>query len=93
MLITNDTGARHIAAAMGSAVVTLFGSTDPRWAQIDYPSERIVRGEVPCSPCQLKLCNQPAGPASHQCMAAITVEMVTQAANELLDARANGGGQ
>jgi heptosyltransferase II len=86
LLVTNDTGARHLAAAMRIGVVTLFGSTDPAWARIDYPRERLVRVPVPCSPCQQKLCAQPAGPAYHQCMEQITPEMVFAAAAELLDA-------
>ena len=88
LMVTNDTCARHIAAALGLAVVTLFGSTDPRWSAIDYELERIIRVDVPCSPCQRKMCNQPPGPAYHQCMEAITVEMVLPAAEELLDLEA-----
>jgi heptosyltransferase-2 len=88
LVVTNDTGARHIAAALGSAVVTLFGSTDPRWSAIDCELERTIRVDVPCSPCQKPLCFQPPGPAYHQCMEAITVEMVLPAAEELLDLQA-----
>ncbi|MCE5277071.1 MAG: lipopolysaccharide heptosyltransferase II [Planctomycetaceae bacterium] len=85
LVITGDTGVRHIAAAMGTAVVTLFGSTDPVWAQIDYPRERILRVEVPCSPCQRKMCDQPPGPIYHQCMAAISPAMVLEQVLALLD--------
>jgi len=84
LMITNDTGARHIAAALGVDVVTLFASTDPRWSEIDYPRERIVRAEVACAPCGQKLCAQAAGPQYQQCTAAITPEMVLRAAEELL---------
>ncbi len=84
LLITNDTGARHIAAALGIGLVTLFGSTDRRWAQIDYRRERIVQVDVPCAPCQSKMCVRPAGPTYHQCMNLITPEMVLEAATELL---------
>jgi heptosyltransferase-2 len=91
LLITNDTGARHFAAALGVDVVTIFGSTNPVWAQIDYPRERIVRADLPCSPCQQKICPQPAGPKYHQCMAAITVDMVLSAAGELLQTRHSAG--
>jgi heptosyltransferase-2 len=84
LLITNDTGARHIAAALGVAVLTLFGSTDQRWSRIDYDRERIISVDVGCSPCQKKMCPLPAGPAYHQCMQRITPEMVIEAAAELL---------
>ena len=45
LLITNDTGPRHIAAALGTPVVGLFGPTDHRWTDIDCPHERIVVAE------------------------------------------------
>ncbi|MFB3893776.1 MAG: lipopolysaccharide heptosyltransferase II [Phycisphaerae bacterium] len=85
LLITNDTGARHIGAAVGAAVVTIFGSTDPDWTVIHYGRERQVRTTVDCAPCQKKTCPQPAGPHYHQCMDAITPEQVLAAAEELLD--------
>lgn len=84
LLVTNDTGARHFAAAVGCGVVTIFGSTDPVWAEINYPLERQVRVHVPCSPCQSKVCRQAPGPQFHQCMQAVTVEMVLEAVEDLL---------
>jgi heptosyltransferase-2 len=84
LLVTNDTGARHLAAAAGIAVVTVFGSTDPEWSRIDYPRERIVRVDVECSPCQQKLCAQPAGPDYHKCLERVGADMVYAAASELL---------
>ncbi|MFA6134795.1 MAG: lipopolysaccharide heptosyltransferase II [Phycisphaerae bacterium] len=86
LVVTNDTGARHIAAGLGTPVVTIFGSTDPRWAAIDFDRERIIRVAVPCSPCQQRLCFQRPGPAYHQCMEAITCDMVLPACEELLSA-------
>jgi heptosyltransferase-2 len=85
VLVTNDTGARHIAAAIGSAVVTVFGSTDPLWAKINYARERIVSVEVDCGPCGRKLCDQIPGPKYHQCMHNMTAEMVVDAVEQLLD--------
>ena len=79
LVITNDTGLRHIAAAFDVPVVTVFGSTDPVWAQIDYERERILRVDVPCSPCQKKHCVAPPGVAFHECMAAISPAMVLAA--------------
>ncbi len=87
LLITNDTGARHIAAAMGIGVVTIFGSTNPVRAEIDYPREIKLRVAVPCSPCQQKQCPNPPGEEHMQCMTAVTVEMVLEAAEKLLDSR------
>jgi heptosyltransferase-2 len=93
LLVTNDTGARHVGAAMGAAVVTIFGSTDPDWTRLDYPRERLVRTAVECAPCQKKRCRLPAGPTRHRCMTAIPVEMVLAAAEELLQGpRAPRGG-
>ncbi len=42
LLVTNDTGPRHIAAALGTPTVALFGPTDCRWTPLDYPNERRV---------------------------------------------------
>ena len=45
LLITNDTGPRHIAAALGTPVVCLFGPTDPRWTATDFDRERRMHAE------------------------------------------------
>jgi heptosyltransferase-2 len=90
LLVTNDTGARHIAVAVGAAVVTVFGSTDPLWARINCPREQIVSVEVDCGPCGRKLCNQIPGPMYHHCMGNIKAEMVVEAAGQLLDELAGG---
>ncbi len=84
LMVTNDTGARHFGVATGSKVVTLFGSTDPRWTHLYTSLERIVRVELPCSPCQQRICPQPAGPLYHKCMFDISVEQVFDVCCELL---------
>ena len=81
LMVCNDTGPRHFAAAFGVPTVTLFGPTDPVWAETYHERERIVRvgqAEAPCSPCQLKKC-----PIDHRCMTRLTVEMVMRAVGEL----------
>jgi len=85
LLITNDTGARHIAAARGCGIVTVFGSTDPTWARIDYPRERTVRVDVPCGPCQRKICTRPAGAEFHRCMTNISPQAVLAECLAILD--------
>lgn len=79
LMITNDTGPRHIAAAFGVPVVTVFGPTHPEWTEIYFNKERKVSVPVPCGPCQLKKC-----PLDHRCMTQVTPGMVFNAAAELL---------
>lgn len=81
LMITNDTGPRHIAAAMEVPVVTVFGPTHPEWTEIEFPQERKVAVSVFCGPCQKKLC-----PLDHRCMTLVTPDMVYQAATNLLAA-------
>jgi heptosyltransferase-2 len=79
LLITNDTGPRHIAAAFGVPLVAIFGPTHPEWTDIFYDKERIVRVPVHCGPCQLKTC-----PLDHRCMTRVTPAMVFSTAQSLL---------
>jgi heptosyltransferase-2 len=84
LMVTNDTGPRHIAAAMDVPVVTVFGPTHPEWTEIYYPKERQVAVKVFCGPCQKKTC-----PLDHRCMTRVTPDMVWDAAIGLLN---HGGG-
>lgn len=81
LLVTNDTGPRHMAKAFGKPVVTIFGPTDPRWTETSYAAERKVWVEVPCGPCMRKRC-----PLDHRCMQLVTAETVSAAAIDLLKA-------
>jgi heptosyltransferase-2 len=80
LLIANDAGPRHIAKAFGVPVVTVFGPTHPYWTATNYRRERIVRVDIDCGPCQQPIC--PLG--HHQCMEAVSVDMIIAAARELL---------
>lgn len=82
LVVTNDTGARHVAAAVGTPVVTIFGPTHPQWTEINFPLERKVAVKVFCGPCQKKFC-----PLDHRCMTRISPAMVFGAARELLEIR------
>jgi len=79
LLITNDTGPRHIAAAFGVPVVAIFGPTHPEWTEIYYARERIVSVPVHCGPCQLKVC-----PLDHRCLTRVTPPMIFDTAMQLL---------
>jgi heptosyltransferase II len=81
LMITNDTGPRHIAAAFDVPVVTIFGPTHPRWTEIYFAKERQVAVKVFCGPCQKKIC-----PLDHRCMTRVTPQMVFSTATELLAA-------
>src|SRR5262249_23565224 len=79
LMITNDSGPMHIAAALGIPTVAVFGSTDERVTGPSGPRTRIVKNAVECSPCLLRDC-----PIDHRCMNAVTVEDVCRAARELI---------
>ncbi len=81
MVISNDTGPRHIAIGLKRKVVTLFGPNDPAWTDTGYENEIQIIGDVPCAPCGKPVCKK----SEHLCMQAITVEMVCEAARKLLE--------
>lgn len=79
LMVCNDTGPRHYAAAFGVPTVTIFGPTDPAWTDTDYDRETKLQAVVECGPCQLKRC-----PLDHRCMKEISVEMVAAQCQALL---------
>lgn len=80
LVITNDTGPRHIAVALKRKVVTLFGPNNPQWTQTGYTDEIQIIGTGPCVPCDKPVCKQ----TRHYCMESITVEQVLQATQKQL---------
>jgi heptosyltransferase-2 len=81
LMITNDSGPMHIAAALGVPTVAVFGSTDERVTAPVGPRTRVVKNPVECSPCLLREC-----PIDHRCMNGVSVEDVCRAARELVRA-------
>jgi heptosyltransferase-2 len=71
LLVTNDTGTMHIAAAVGTRVVAIFGPTDHRTTSPLGKGHVIIRRDVSCSPCLKRVC-----PEDHRCMKLIEVEEV-----------------
>jgi heptosyltransferase-2 len=76
LFLTNDSGAMHIASALGVPTVTVFGATDHTTTGPTGSLARVVRQPVDCSPCLLREC-----PIDHRCMTRVTVEQVVEAAS------------
>lgn len=77
LFIGNDSGAMHVAAAVGLAVVAIFGPTDPEGTAPVTPRRTLVRHRVECSPCFLRHC-----PIDHRCMTRVEVNDVYSAARD-----------
>jgi heptosyltransferase-2 len=78
VLLTNDTGPMHVAAALGTSVVVPFGSTSPELTGPGLPGDarnHLIKSDAPCSPCFLREC-----PIDFRCMNGISVERVADAA-------------
>jgi heptosyltransferase-2 len=83
VLLTNDTGPMHLAAAVNTPVVVPFGSTSPELTGPGLPGDprhHLLQARVPCAPCFLREC-----PIDFRCMHAITVEQVVAAVLRALD--------
>ena len=77
VLLTNDTGPMHVAAALGTPVVVPFGSTSPELTGPGLPGDprhHLLKSDAPCSPCFLREC-----PIDFRCMNGISVERVVEA--------------
>jgi heptosyltransferase-2 len=79
LFLGNDSGAMHVAAAVGLPVVAVFGPTDPEGTAPVTPRVTIVQQKPYCSPCFLRRC-----PTDHRCMTAVTPAMVESALQSAL---------
>jgi heptosyltransferase-2 len=79
LFLTNDSGAMHIASALGVRTVAVFGATDDVATGPTGPLARVVRHDVDCSPCLLREC-----PIDHRCMTRVTPDRVAAVAMDLL---------
>ena len=80
LFIGNDSGAMHVAGAVGVPVIAIFGPTDPQGTRPLTPQLTLIRETVDCSPCFLRKC-----PIDHRCMTRISVDRVYEAARILLE--------
>ncbi len=79
LLLSNDTGPRQIAVALGRPVIVTMGPTDPRHTAQHLERQRVLREEVACSPCHLERC-----PIDHRCMTQLAPARAVAAAEALL---------
>lgn len=84
LLVSNDMGLAHVAAAAGTKTLVIFGPTNPLTTQ-PLGSEIIRREDVDCSPCMLRDC-----PIDHRCMTRISAEEVFAKAKSILDLQQSG---
>jgi heptosyltransferase-2 len=82
LLVTTDSGPRHLAAAFDRPVVTLFGPTHIAWTETYHPRAVHLQKEVDCGPCQRRVC-----PLDHRCMKGLSPAEVFEAVGRLLPAR------
>jgi heptosyltransferase II len=79
LFLTNDSGAMHIASALGVPTVAIFGATDDTTTGPTGSNARVIRQPVDCSPCLLREC-----PIDHRCMTRVSAERVVKEALDLL---------
>jgi heptosyltransferase-2 len=86
LLVTNDTGPAHMAAALGRPTLVIFGPTNPLTTRPFSPVAEVVRYPPDCAPCMLRDC-----PIDHRCMTAITPEDIFDRAMKMLGKQPKSG--
>ena len=77
MVISTDSGPMHLAAAVGTPVIALFGPTDPARTGPYGSGHTVIRAALPCSPCYFKKCS------TKKCMEDISIEQVFAAVEKI----------
>ena len=85
LVVSNDSGAMHLAAAAGAPVVAIFGSTNPRWTSPLSERSHVIWRRESCAPCYRRRC-----PIGEVCLRRIDVDQVAAACRELLGGRLVG---
>lgn len=80
LFVSNDMGLAHIAAAVGTPTIVIFGPTNDVTTRPLGNDVEIIREPVDCSPCMLRDC-----PIDHRCMTRISPERVFESARKMLE--------
>ena len=83
--LSNDTGPRSMAVALGLPVVVPIGPTEDGHTRHHLERQRVLIEDVDCRPCRLRVC-----PIDHRCMTRISPERLVGAANELVETVGTG---
>ena len=81
LVVSNDSGLGHLAAATGAPTVSIFGSTSSAWTAPIGPRVRVVQAAPVCSPCFQRTCQ-----IGYRCLEAVATGRVLTACRELLAA-------
>jgi ADP-heptose:LPS heptosyltransferase len=85
LVVSNDTGISHVAAAVATPSVIVSCGSDPgRWAPLDHARHQVIHADVVCRPCMHQVC-----PIGHQCALDVGADAVAELAMRLLDGNAN----
>ena len=87
ILIANDMGLAHLAPAVGTRTIVIFGPTDPETTRPFSPYSQIITANVDCAPCMLRDC-----PIDHRCMTRISPDAVFSRAMEILMSKEDADG-
>jgi ADP-heptose:LPS heptosyltransferase len=81
LVVANDTGISHVAAALGTpSVIVSCGADAQRWAPLDRARHRVLAADAPCRPCAHRVC-----PTAQECATATRVDDVLACAEGLLE--------
>lgn len=80
-MVSNDSGAMHLAQAAGCPVLGIFGSTSPQWTGPIGRAQRVVSHPITCAPCFRSTC-----PTQIECLSQLSVAAVSSELRALLDA-------